>query len=136
MYFPSNSLLNVFLSSSASCHLTSSSLSLLYSFSNSSTNSIAFFKFSLLSYMSSSTVHPSHHTRYLSLLYIFLLFMIFSISNSFSSSVTTSCGASFLCFSICDLYLHTLLTLTTRCILIVLGNSNSIALLEIIAFTL
>ena len=31
---------------------------------------------------------------------------------------------------------HTLLILTTGCILIILGNSNSIALLEIIAFTL
>ena len=41
-------LLNIFLSSSASCYLTSSSLSLLYSFSNSSTNFIVFFKFSLL----------------------------------------------------------------------------------------
>ena len=136
MYLSGNSLLTVFLSSSASCYLTSSSLSLLYSFSNSFTSSIAFFKFPLLSYISFSAVYPFCHTRYLSLLRIFLLFMIFSTSHSFSPSITTSYDTSFLCPSPYGLYLHTLLTLTTECILIVLGNSNSITLLEIIAFTL
>ena len=136
VYLPGNSLLNTFLFSSASCRLTSSSSSLRYSLSNSSTNSIAFFRFSLLSYVSSSAVHPFHCTKYLSLPHTFLLFIIFSTSHSFSPSITTGCGVSFLCLSTCDLYRHTWLTLTTGCILTVLGRSNSIALLEMIAFTL
>ena len=134
VYLLGNSLLNAFLSSFASCHLTFSS-SLQYFLSNSLTNSIVFFKFSLLSHISSSAVHLFHHTKYLSLPHT-LLFMIFSTSHSSSPSITTSCGASFFCPSICDLYFRTLLTLTTGCILTVLGNSNSIALLEMIAFTL
>ena len=136
IYLSGSSLLIIFLSSSASCHLTSSSSSLPYSFSNSSTNSIVFFKFSLLFHVSSSTVHPFHHTKYLSLPHIFLLFMIFSTSHSSSLLITTGCGTSFFCPSTCDLYLYTLLMLTTGCILTVLGNSNSIVLLEIIALTL
>jgi len=136
VYLPGSSLLNVFLSSSASYHLTSSFSSLLYSLSNSSTNSIAFLKFSLLSQVFSSTVHSFHHTKYLSLPHIFLLFIIFSTSYSSSPLITTGCGTSFLCSSTCDWYLYTLLELTTGCILTVLGNSNSITLLEIFAFTL
>ena len=136
MYLPGNSLLNVLLSSSSSCHLTSSSSSLQYSFSNSSTNSIAFFKFSLLSQVSSSVIHPFYHTRYLSFPCTFLLFIIFSTSHSSSSSITTGYGASFFWPSTCDLYHRTQLILTTGCILTVVGRSNSIALLEIIAFTL
>ena len=113
MYLPGSSLLNVLLSSFASYHLTSSSSSLWYSFSNSSTNSIAFFRFSLLSHVSSSAVYPFYHTRYLSLPHTFLLFIIFSTFHSSSSSITTGCGTFFFCPSTCDLYLHTLLTLTT-----------------------
>ena len=136
MYLPGNSLLNTFLFSSASCHLTSSSSSLQYSLSNSSTNSIAFFRFFLLSHMSSSAVHPFYHTKYLFLPCTFLLFMIFSTSHSSSPLITTGCGVSFLYPSTCDLYYCTWLMLTTGCILTVLGRSNSITLLEMIAFTL
>ena len=95
-----------------------------------------FFRFSLFSQVSPSTVHPFYYIKYLSFPYTFLLFMIFLTSHSSSSSITTSCGIFFLCSSTCDLYLHTLLMLTTGCILTILGNSNSIALLKIIAFTL
>ena len=82
VYLPSNSLLNILSSSSFSCCLTSSSSSLQYSLSNSLTNSIAFFKFSLFFHISSSAVHLFHHTKYLSFSLTFLLFMIFSTSHS------------------------------------------------------
>ena len=136
MYLSGNSLLNTFLFSSASCHLTSSSSSLQYSLLNSSTNFIVFLRFSLLSHVSSSAVHPFHRTKYLSLPRTFLLFIIFSTSHSSSPSITTGCGASFLWSSTCDLYHRTQLTLTTGCIFTVVGRSNSIVLLEMIAFTL
>ena len=136
MYLPGNCRLNTFLFSFASCRLTSSSSSLRYSLSNSSTNSIAFLRFSLLSYVSSSAIYLFHRTKYLSLPRTFLLFTIFSTFHSSSPSITTSCGVSLLCPSTCNLYCHTWLTLTTGCILTVLGRSNSIALLEMIAFTL
>ena len=97
MYFPSNSLLNTFFSSSLSCHLVSSSSSLPYSFSNSSTRSLAFLRFSLLSQVSSSAVHPFYRTRYLSLPCTCLLFIIFSTSYSSSSSITMGCGIFFFC---------------------------------------
>ena len=97
VYFPGNSLLNTFFSSSLSCRLVSSSSSLPYSFSNSSTRSLAFLRFSLLSQVSSSAVYPFHHTRYLSLPCTCLLFIIFSISHSSSPSITTGCGISFFC---------------------------------------
>ena len=97
IYFPGNPLLYVFFSSFLSCCRVSSSSSLLYSFSNSSTNSLAFLRFSLLSQVSSSAVHPFHHTRYLSLPYTCLLFIIFSTSHSSSPSITTGCGISFFC---------------------------------------
>ena len=97
VYFPGNPLLNTLLFSSVSCCLTSSSSSLLYSFSNSSTRSFAFLRFSLLSQVSSSAVHPFHHTRYLSLPHTHLLFIIFSTSHSSSSSITIGCGISFFC---------------------------------------
>ena len=59
MYLPSNFFLNILLSSSFSCCLTSSSSSLWYSFLNSSTNFIVFFKFSLLSQVSFSVSQTS-----------------------------------------------------------------------------
>ena len=74
VYLPGNSLLNLLLSSSFSCHLTFSSSSLQYFFLNSLTNSIAFFKFSLLSQVSSSAMHPFYHTRYLFLSLVYNLF--------------------------------------------------------------
>ena len=97
VYFPGSSLLNSFFSFSLSYRLVSSSSSLLYSFSNSSTRSLAFLRFSLLSQVSSSAVHPFHHTRYLSLPRIHLLFIIFSTSHSSSPSITMGCGISFFC---------------------------------------
>ena len=49
MYFPSSSLLNIFLFSSVSCCLAPSSSAFPYSFSNSSTSSLMFLRFSWLS---------------------------------------------------------------------------------------
>ena len=136
IYFPSNSLLNTFFSSFISYRYVSSSSSLPYSFSSSFTRSLVFLRFSLLSQVSSSAVHPFHHTRYLSLPHTCLLFIIFSTSHFFSPSITTGCGISFLCPSTCPVYLHTLLTLTTGCIFTVLGSSNSNAFIETIDLTL
>ena len=95
MYFPSSSLLNVFLFFSVSCHLASSSFALLYSLSNSSTSLLTFLRFSWLFQVSSSTVHPFYCTKYLSLPCTCLLFIIFSISYSSSPLIITSCGSSF-----------------------------------------
>ena len=53
-----------------------------------------------------------------------------------SPSITTSCGRTTFWLSTCGLYSYTLLTLTTGCILIVLGNLSSIAFVEITLFTL
>ena len=61
IYLHSNFLLNISLSSLFSCHLTSSS-SLSYSLLNLFTRSIAFFKFFLLSQISSLAMHPFHCT--------------------------------------------------------------------------
>ena len=97
VYFPDNPLLNTFPSSSVSCYLASFSSSLPYSFSNSFTRSLAFLRFSLLSQVSSSAVHPFYCTRYLSFPRIRLLFIIFSTSYSSSPSITTGCGISFFC---------------------------------------
>ena len=97
VYFPGNPLLNTHLFSSVSYHLASSSSSLLYFFSNSSIRSLAFLRFFLLSQVSSSAIHPFHHTKYLSLPRTRLLFIIFSTSHSSSSSITTGCGISFFC---------------------------------------
>ena len=94
VYFPGNSLLNTFSSFSLSCYRVSFS-SLLYSFSNSSTKSLAFLRFSLLSQVSSSAMHPFHCTRYLSLPRTRLLFIIFSTSHSSSPSIITSCHPFF-----------------------------------------
>ena len=136
IYFPSSSLLNIFLFFSASCRLVSSSFALPYLLSNPFTSSLAFLRFSWLFQVSSSTVYPFYCTKYLSLSHTCLLFIIFSISYSFSSLIITGYGSSFLCPSTCLVYLCTLLTLTTRCIFTVLGSSNSIAFVETIALTL
>ena len=136
VYFPGSPLLNILLFSSVSCHLASSFFALPYSFSNFSTSSLAFLRFSLFSQVSSSAVHSFHHTRYLSFSHTCLLFIIFSTFYSFSPSITTGCGGSFFCPSTCSVYLHTLLTLATECLFTVLGSSNSIVFVEIIALTL
>ena len=100
IYFPGNSLLNTFFSSSLSYHRVSSSSFLLYSFSNSSTKSLVFLRFSLLSQVSSFTVHSFHYTRYLSLPRTCLLFIIFFTFHFSSPLITTGCSISFFCPSI------------------------------------
>ena len=127
------SLLNI--PSSLSYHLTSS-ISYQYSFSNSLTAPFVFSKFSIPSQVSDSAVNPFHHTRYLSFPLIHCLFNILSTSYSFSPSVMTGAGCFFLCPSTCPMYLCILLTFTTGCILIVLGNSNSTVFADTIFFTL
>ena len=91
VYFPSNSL---FLNSSAfgfnsifvvfcfsfffsTCYISSS----LISFSNSSTKSIAFFKFSNPSQVSSSAIYSFHLTKYFGFPLLSRLSKIFSIST-------------------------------------------------------
>ena len=120
---PSSSLL-LNISFSLSCCFISS-MSCWYSFSYSSTASFVFSRFSLPSQVSNSTMNPFHCTRYLSFSYICHLFRIFSTSYSSSPLIMTGAGCSLLCLSTCPTYLCILLTFTTECILIVLGNSNS-----------
>ena len=122
---PSNSpCLNVV--SSHSC-LAMSSISHWYSFSNSLITSFVFFKFSLPSRVSDSAVNLFQHTKYLSFPLIFLLFSIRSTSYSSSPLIITGASCFFLYPSTCPTYLCILLTLTTGCIFIVLGSSNSTA---------
>ena len=131
---PGNSLL-LNIPSSLFCFLTSS-MSLLYSLSYSSITSLAFSKFSSPSQVSDSAVNPFYCTRYLSFPLIRCLFSILSTSHSSSPSITTGAGCSFLCSFTCSTYLHILLTLTTECIFIVLGSSNSTAFDDTIFFIL
>ena len=118
----SSPLLNV--PSFLSCRLTSS-MSCQYSFSYSSTASLVFSRFSLPFQISDSAMNLFHCTKYLSFPHICCLFRILFTSYSSSSSITTGAGCSFLCPSTCPTYLCILLTLTTECIFIVLGSSNS-----------
>ena len=129
----SSSLLNI--PFSFSCHLTSS-ISYQYSFSNSSTAPFVFFKFSISSQVLDSAVNPFYHTKYLSFPLIHRLFSILSTSYSSSSLIITGAGCSFLCPLTCPIYLHILLMFTTRCILIILDNSNSTTFVNTIFFTL
>ena len=131
---PGNSpLLNI--PSLCSCYATSS-ISLWYSFSNSSITSCVFFKFSLPSYVFDSTVNPFQCTKYLSFPLTHCLSRILSTSHSSSSSIITGAGCFFLCLSTCPMYHCILLTLTTGCIFIVFGSSNSIAFEDTIFFIL
>ena len=125
----SSPLLNV--PSSLSCHLISS-MSRWYSFLYSLNASFAFSRFSLSSQVSDSAMNPFYRTRYLSFSRICHLFRILSTSYSSSPSITTGAGCSFLCPSTCSTYLCILLTLTTKCIFIVLGSSNSTAFNDMI----
>ena len=118
----SSSLLNV--PSPLSCCLTSS-MPCWYSFSYSLTASFVFFRFFFPFQVSDSAVNPFHHTRYLSFPCIHCFFRILSTSHTYSPLITTGAGCSFLCPSTCSIYLCILLTLTTGCIFIVLGSSNS-----------
>ena len=129
----SSPLLNV--SSSLSCLLTSS-ISHQYSFSNSSTASFAFSKFSFPSQVLDSAVNPFYHTKYLFFSLIHCLFRILLTSHSSSPSITTGAGYFFLCPSTCPTYFCTLLTLTTGCIFTILGSSNSTAFNNITFFIL
>ena len=115
-------LLNV--PSSLSCCFISS-MSHWHSFSYSLTASFVFFRFFLSSQVSDSAMNPFYCTRYLSFPCICYLFRILSTSYSSSFSITTGASCSFLCPSTCSIYLCILLTLTTGCIFIVLGSSNS-----------
>ena len=71
VYFLGNPLLYMFFSSSLSYLRVSSSSSLPYSFSNSSTNSLAFLRFSLLS------CHESWHENFSFLCSFYFYFSIF-----------------------------------------------------------
>ena len=115
-------LLNVL--SSCSC-LQTSSMSCQYSFSNSSTASFVFPKFSIPSQVLDSAVNPFHHTRYLFFPFTYHLFKILSISHSSSPLIMTRAGCFFLCSFTCPIYLCILLILTTKCIFTVLNSSNS-----------
>ena len=119
-----SSLLNV--PFSLSCQFISS-MSLQYSFSNSSTASFAFSKFSLPSQVLDSAIKPFYLTKYLSFPLICRLFRIFSTLYSSSSLIMTRVGCFFLCPFTCPTYFCILLTLTTGCIFTVLGSSSSTA---------
>ena len=122
-------LLNI--PSSLSC-LLMSSISLLYSFSNSFIISFTFPRFSFPFQVSNSAINPFYRTRYLSFSLIYHLFNILSTSYFSSPSIITGADCSFLCSSICSTYFCILLTLTTECILIVAGSFNSTAFVNII----
>ena len=131
---PSNSpLLKV--PSSISC-LLMSSISCQYSFSYSSIASFVFFRFSLPSQMSDFVVNPFHHTKYLSFPLTHHLFSILLTFHSSFPSIMTRASCSFFCPLTCPTYLCILLVFTTRCILIVLGSSNSTVFADTILFTL
>ena len=93
---PRSSLENSFSLSSFSCHLTSLASS-LYFLSNSSTSSFIFFRFSLLSQVSPSTVYLFYYTKNFSFPLTIFLFSIFSTSNSSSPLMITGFGRVFLC---------------------------------------
>ena len=120
---------------SLSCCLISS-MSCWYSFLYSLTVSFVFSRFFLPSQVSDSAVNSFHCTKYLSFPHIHCLFRILSTSHSSSFLIMTETGCSFLCSSICPTYLCILLTLTTKCIFIVLGSSNSTAFDDTIFFIL
>ena len=129
----SSSLLNVLFF--FFCFLTSS-ISYWYSFLNSSTAFFAFSKFSFPFQVSDLAINPFYYTKYLSFSLICYLFRILLIFHFFSLLITTGASCFFLCPSTCPMYFHILLTFTTGCILIVLGNSNSTAFTDTIFFTL
>ena len=96
VYFPGNSfLLKSFSStiSNFSCYLTSASILLL----NSATNSFVFSKSSFFFQLLCSAMNPFYHTRYFITLLILLLFKIFSTSYSLTFSTSTGFTSSFSC---------------------------------------
>ena len=131
---PSSSpLLNV--PFSCSCLLTFF-MSYWYSFSNSLIASLVFSRFSLPSQVFDSTVNHFYLTKYLFFSLIYCLFKILSTSYSSFLLIITGASCSFLCSSTCPMYLHILLTLTTRCIFTVLDSSNLTVFDNTIFFTL
>ena len=108
VYFPDNSIL-LYSSTSLSCLLTSTP-----PHSNSSINSSALFKFSLLSQVSPSAINSFYLIKYFSTPLIFFLFSIFSTFHSLTLSTSTSFPSSFFCPFTCSLYLTIWLTFTTR----------------------
>ena len=131
---PGSSLfLNVFFSLS---YYLISSIFHWYSFSNSLTAPFAFSKFSISFQVSDSTINPFYYTRYLSFSLICCLFNIISTFHSFSPSIITRAGCSFLCPSTCSIYLYIPLMFTTGYMLIVLDSSSSTVFADIIFFTL
>ena len=131
---PGNSLL-LKVPSSFSCLLISS-MSLLYSLSNSSIASFAFSRFFFPSQVSDSAINPFYCTRYLFFPLTYHLFNILLTSYSSSPLIITGASCSFLCPSTCLTYFCTLLALTTRCIFTVLGSSNSTVFDDTIFFIL
>ncbi len=123
VYFPGNSPHLKFFSSAKSnfsCLLTSTFIL----FSSSTTNSFVFSKSFSFSQLSCSTMNPFHYTRYFIISLIFLLFKIFSTFHSLTPSTSTGFTSSFFYPSTWSLYCTTLLTFTTRCILIKVGSYN------------
>ena len=137
VYFPSNSLL-LYSSAFGFFFVLSPCSTFSYFFtsilnlpSNSSTNSLAFLRFSSLSHVLLSVVNPFHCTKYLFISRIFLLFSIFLISHFLLSSTSIGFLASFFFPFICSLY-HTIqLMFTTRWILIEIGSCNLTVLVDI-----
>ena len=129
----SSPLLNI--SSSLFCLLISF-ICCQYFFSNSSTASFVFSRFSISSQVSDSTMNPFYYIRYLSFSLTCHLFNILSIFYSFSPSIITEVSCFFLCPSTCPIYLYILLIFTTECILIVLGSFNSTIFANTIFLTL
>jgi len=90
--------------------LATSFMSHQYSFSNSLIASFAFFKFSLPSHVSDSTINPFQHTKYLSFPLTCCLFRILSTFYSSFPSIITRAGCFFFWPSTCPIYLCILLT--------------------------
>ena len=131
---PSSSFLLNVLSFLSCCFI--SSISCWYFFSNSLTTPFVFSKFSIPFQVLDLAVNPFYCTKYLFFSLIHYLFSIFSTFYFSSPLIITGAGCFFLYPSTCPMYLCILLTFTTGCILIVLGNSNSTAFVNIIFFTL
>ena len=113
VYLPGNSIL-LYLSTSFFLSIFFCRLTSISSFLNFSINSFVFFRFSLLFYISPSTINPFYHTRYFSTPLIFFLFKIFSISYSLTSSTSIGFPSSFFYLFTCFLYRTIQLTFTTR----------------------
>ena len=106
-------------------YFVTSFMSQRYFFLNSLIAFCVFSKFSLLFYVSDSTVNPFQHTKYLFFSLTCHLFNILSTSYSFFSLIITGASHFFFCPFTYSIYLHILLIFTTGCIFTILGSSNS-----------